>query len=187
MKQTSYQQVLRAIGQGLEALRLEVFDLEVQGENYVIQGNPAKSKKTETIDPFAIRKAFLKVCKTVNSRFLIRTPTQNLSPCSELMLRFSEKDIDRLERDGFKLRSYTPHVPKPHSVPQTLRTLGWFIDNKEGRLLKIFMRGHGVRVFYSEPFGSERMEELSLSNVYDVWVHMYKQRSARFEIRATGG
>ena len=111
---------------------------------------------------------------------------QQVKPrCSELMLRFSRKDIDRLERDG-KSRSDASHAPKPHSSPQTLRTLGWLIDNKEGRLLKIFMRGHSVRVCYSAVSGSERMEALSLTNVYDVWVRMYKQRRARFEIRGTG-
>jgi hypothetical protein len=186
MKQTSYEQVLRAIGQGLEALRLEIFDLEVQGENYVIRGNPARSKNTLGIDPVAIKKAFLEVCNRVSSRFLPGTPAQNLSPCSELVLHFSEKDIDRLERDGLKARSDNSQAPKPHSLPQTLRTLGWFVDNKQGRLLKISVSSHGVRVFYSEPSGSQRMEELSLANVYDAWVHRYKRRGAPSETRAAG-
>ena len=180
----SYEQVLRAIGQGLEALDVEVFDLQVNGNNYVIRGNSSISKSAESIDPHAIRTAFLKVCKIVKSRFLAPRSSQNLSPCSELMLYFSQKDIDKLDRDGIKSRSDTPRSPKPHSLPQTLRTLGWFVDQKQGQLRQILMRVYGVKLCYAEPYGRERTEQFSSTNVYDMWVRMYKQRKGRFQIPA---
>lgn len=185
MNVPSYEQALRAIGQGLEALGVAVFDLAIEGENYVIRGNPVGSRKTERLEPRAIRRAFLTVSKTVKSRFLTRTRTQELSPCSEVTLRFSPKDVETLEREGLDSRSGNSQAPKPHSLPQILRSIGWYIDNKEGRVVKVSVRGHDVRICYSEAFGTEKMEELSLTNIYDIWVRMYKQRKGSFEIRAS--
>ena len=175
----NYEQVLRSIGQGLEALDVEVFDLEVAGESCIVRGNSTNRKKVEAIDARAIKKAFLHVCKTAKGRFLRRTPTQELSPCSELTLHFSQSDIERLEREGLELRSKTHSVPNPHSLPQALRTLGRYVDQKEGRLFKICVRSHGVSVTYGEPFGSEKIEHFSPTNVYDMWVRMYKMRKRK--------
>ncbi len=60
-----YEHILRAIGQGLESLSLEAFDLEVAGNSYSIRGIPTrkKSEKLPITKLQAFKKAFLDICK----------------------------------------------------------------------------------------------------------------------------
>jgi hypothetical protein len=103
-----YEHILRAIGQGLESLSLEAFDLKVVGDTFSIQGTPTrKESEKPTIAPLnEFKKAFLSICHTSKKSAPSENPAESVSGSSRLLrLQFTQADIDKLEHDGKALRS----------------------------------------------------------------------------------
>ena len=171
-----YEHTLRAIGQGLESLSLEAFDLEVAGDTFSIRGirtrkesekSPAKKLKT-------FKKAFLDICSSSKAAAQPATPGVKASGPSRLLrLEFTQADIDKLEREGQALRSDWERSPLSHSLPQVLRTVGWYVDHKKCQLHKISKTGETLSVSYTGSLGTQKLETLTLVEIYDMWVHLY--------------
>ena len=180
-----YEHILRAIGQGLESLSLEMFDLEVARDIYLIRGIPTRkeSEKLPIAKLKAFKKAFLDICNTSKTPAPSATPAVNVSAASRLMrLEFTQADIDRLEREGQALRSDWECSPLSHSLPQVLRTVGWYVDHKKCQLHKISKTGETLSVSYTGSLGTQKLETLTLVEIYDMWVHLYKQRKGHIKI-----
>lgn len=126
-KTADYEKILRAIGQGLEALSVEAFDLELANDLFMIQATAVRSRATKLNAPKlgGIRKAFLKICSSSKKRSSPQIPADKLSGAPVLLsLQFTRTDIDNLEREGQALRSDWKGSPLAHSLPQVLRTVG---------------------------------------------------------------
>ena len=180
-----YEHILRAIGQGLESLSLEAFDLEVANGTFLIQGTPTRkgSEKGTIAKLNGFKKAFLSICQTAKKSALHASPAERApGPSRLLQLQFTQADIDKLERDGQALRSDWERSPLSHSLPQVLRTVGWYVDHKKGQLQKISRIGETLNVCYIESRGTQKIETLPLLQIYDMWVHLYKQRKAYIKI-----
>jgi hypothetical protein len=180
-----YEQILRAIGQGLEALSVEAFDLEVANDLFIIQATAIRSTaaKLNAAKLGGIRKAFLKICSSYKKRSPPQTAAGKLSaPPAVLQLQFTRTDIYNLEREGQALRSDWKGSPLAHSLPQVLRTVGWYIDQRQGRLHKIAHSGGSVSVSYTGSLEKEKIETLTLLQIYDMWVHLFKQRKGCLQI-----
>jgi hypothetical protein len=174
-----YEHILRAIGQGLESLSLESFDLEIAENIFSVRGIPTqkKSEKSPVTKLKAFKKAFLGIC--LSSRTPAPTTTSSVRvPGSSRLLRlqFTQADIDKLERDGQALRSDWERSPLSHSLPQVLRTVGWYVDRKKGQIHKISKTADTLSVSYTGLLGTQKFETLTLVQIYDMWVHLYKQR-----------
>ena len=76
-----YEHILRAIGQGLESLSLEAFDLEVADDTFSIQGIPTrKESEKPTLAPLnAFKKAFLEHLSQPQNIRAIRNPCRKCS------------------------------------------------------------------------------------------------------------
>jgi hypothetical protein len=186
---TCYEHILRAIGQGLESLSLEAFDLEVANDTFSIQGTPTRkeSEKPTVAKLHAFKKAFLGICHTPKRPAPSATPAVQVSGSSRtLRLQFTQADIDKLERDGQALRSDWERSPLSHSLPQVLRTVGWYVDRKKGQLQKISKSGDTLSVSYTGSLGTQKIETLTLLQIYDMWVHLYKQRKGHIKIGSDG-
>ncbi len=180
-----YEHILRAIGHGLESLSLEAFDLEVAGDTFSISGIPTRkgSEKSPVTTLKAFKKAFLAMCNTS------KTPPQFApsavkvpGPSRLLQLDFTQIDIDKLEREGQALRSDWERSPLSHSLAQVLRTVGWYVDQKKCQLHKISKTGEPLEVSYTGSLGMQNLETLTLVELYDMWVHLYKQRKGHIQI-----
>ena len=147
-----YEHLLRAIRQGLEALSIEAFDLEVANETFLIQGaaKQKQSAKPSTAMRSTFKKAFLDICHISKKLATSETLARRAGASSRsLALQFTQNDIAKLERDGQTLRSDWNGSPLAHSLPQLLRTVGWYVDQKERRLHKISHNGESLTVSYS--------------------------------------
>ena len=174
-----YEHILRAIGQSLDSLSLDSFDLEVAESTFSVRGIPTQkqSEKPPVTKLKAFKKAFLEICHS--SRTLAPTPTPNVRVpgfSRLLRLQFTQADIDKLERDGQALRSDWERSPLSHSLPQILRTVGWYVDHKKGQIHKISKTADTLSVSYTGLLGNQKFETLTLVQIYDIWVHLYKQR-----------
>jgi hypothetical protein len=179
-----YEHILRAIGQGLEALSVEQFELEATNEVFVVQGSATQkeAEKPNAGKLSAFKKAFLDICD------ISKTPTSSEAPAGQgassrsLRLEFTQKDIDKLERDGQALRSDWEASPLVHSLPQLLRTVGWYVDHNQGRLHKFSKNGDSLTVSYVGSIGREKSETFTLLQLYDMWVRLYKRRKGHIQI-----
>src|SRR5688572_11936430 len=180
-----YEHILRAIGQGLESLSLEAFDLEVAGDAFSIRGIPTRKKSEElpVTKLQAFKKAFLDI-RNISTAAQAATPVKVPAPSRLLRLDFTQADIDRLEREGQALRSDWERSPLSHSLPQVLRTVGWYVDHKKCQLHKISKTGETLSVSYTGSLGTQKLETLTLVEIYDMWVHLYKQRKGCIKIGA---
>ena len=192
MDQTAicYEHILRAIGQGLQSLSLEPFDLEIVNDNtFLVQGTPAQNDSGDS-NPAKLnmfKEAFLSICKTSKTLPPAATQAARVPGLSHsVRLQFTKSDIDKLEREGQALRSDWEHSPLSHSLSQVLRTVGWYVDQKKGHLQRISKNGDTVRVSYTAALGMQKTESLTLLQIYDMWVHLFKQRKGTFGNRSPG-
>jgi hypothetical protein len=180
-----YEHILRAIGQGLEALSVEQFELESTNAVFVVQGSATQkeAEKPNAGKLSAFKKALLEICHISKTTATSETPAGEAGAPSRLLrLEFAEKDIDKLERDGQALRSDWSASPLAHSLPQLLRTIGWYVDHKEGQLKKVSKDGDSLMVSYLGSTGTEKTETFTLLQLYDMWVHLYKRRKGYTQI-----
>ena len=172
-----YEHILRAIGLGLEALGVHAFDLEVDGNNYVVEGESDAKKIEKVAKASDSGNIFWNFRNKLKTQFSTQTPPRRF-PASFVFLgmQFTPEDIDRLEREGQALGSPWEDVPDLHSLPQILWTVGAYVDHRAGRLLRVSKHNQTVTICYRSAIGSEQMEEFTESNLYDFWVHVYLRR-----------
>jgi hypothetical protein len=174
-----YDQTLRAIGQALEPLEIQDFDLEINASDYVVRGQTKTQESTKE----AIKKRGLKnALKDAWDRFEAKSlgqemPHQLSSPFLVLELHFGPEDIDRLERQGKAARSSdTKGATNPYRLSQLLRAVGAYVSRKSMRLLKVSKRKDWVAIEYETVHGRNGIENFRTMDLYDYWVHLFKQR-----------
>jgi hypothetical protein len=176
----SYRRSLRAIGQGLEALCVEEFDLEASNYHYVLHGQ-CKRVKAEAPLPKSnlLMDAFHFFRHNSKTHSSTRTPVKRILSSFEFTgLRITGRDIVRFERQGKAQSSNATGTLNPQSISQTLRLAGAYLDHKKSRLLRISWRSQTLTLWRRDGFGVESREIFTPANLYDLWVHQYKQRKA---------
>ena len=154
----SHDRQLRSIGQSLEAQRISVFELTRQGDSYVVKGEPEKEP------------SLLAALKNLQRR--LRSEAVNSS------LTFTPHDIDELDRQGRTHRAKTNRLPDFHSLPNTLRMVGSYLDSKESELIELRKRELSFSILSRSKFGHPEFEEKSLGSFYDLFVQLHSKRSS---------
>lgn len=175
----SYDHTLRAIGQALESLEIEDFDLDIRDSVYTVRGQGKTPKSTREI----IRKRGLRTTlKDAWNRFEARSlgvemPARLSSPFLVLELHFGPEEINRLEHQGKAARrSDTKEATNLNKLSQLLRAVGAYVNRKSVRLLKVSKRKEWVAIEYDSADGRKDVENFRSTDLYDYWVHLYKQR-----------
>jgi hypothetical protein len=91
-------------------------------------------------------------------------------------MQFTPDDIERMERQGHALESLWEDVPDFRRVSQILRTVGTYVNQKSGRLLRVSKQAQTVTLRYKDFSGSEHREEFTHENLYDFWVNVYLRK-----------
>lgn len=173
-----YAQLLRAIGQALEILQFGSFAMELTGGDFVVRGSAATS--TGQAEARAIRERVIKFvwealpgerAPDVEIEFAMSTWP------AELDLRYTAKDMDRLEQQGKAKRQRVAGVPDVASLSQLLRTIGAYVAQKRARLVKITRYGESLAIEYDIVGGRRRQETVSAASLYEFWAELYLQRS----------
>ncbi|MGH7775360.1 MAG: hypothetical protein ACREQA_24305 [Candidatus Binatia bacterium] len=164
-----YAQTLRAIGQSLELLHIESFDLESRGNDYLVRGKASAP-------PRDIQEKVLWVFWRLKDRNPEQTwPSPQAVP-EGFGLLYTPEQIDRLENKG-RARRHDPHgMPDASSVSQILRATGAYLDAKGARPLGISRREQEVTVRYETTEGRGAMEEHALSFFHDFGSRMCGDR-----------
>jgi hypothetical protein len=173
-----YAQLLRAIGQALEVLQFGSFTMEFTGRDFLVRGSAATSAEQE--EARAIRERVIKfVWEALPGE---RAPEAEIEFAmstwpAKLNLRYTVKDMDRLERQGKAKRQNVAGVPDVASLSQLLRTIGAYVEEKQARLVKIARYGDSLAIEYDTPGGERREETVSAASLYEFWAQLYVQRS----------
>jgi hypothetical protein len=173
---TGYAQPLRAIGQALETLNIQSFEMEPVGEDFFVRGNvPVTSAVTND----KLRRTIWGKLPSESGGKGKDGNATNLKVDSPVELLYEVKDIERLEEEG-RSRRINPHgTANPSSLSQVLRCIGAYLNQKRARLLKLSREAESVCIEYETSLGTNMKEMLSLSDLYDLWVRMYLQRAQR--------
>jgi hypothetical protein len=175
-----YGQLLRAIGQALEILKFGTFEMEVAEKDFVVRGSAVTSSEQEEAQ--AIRE---RVRKFVWDALpgLAASPAEIEFAMStwpaKLDLRYTRKDLDRLQQEGKAKRQSGPAMPDVARLSQLLRTIGAYVEHKQARLVKISRYGGSLAICYETDEGKTREESVSAGSLYEFWVQLYLQRSRR--------
>jgi len=153
---TSYRQQLRSIGQSLEAQRIQIFELVCHGDRFVVKGEPEK----ETSMLAALR------------QWQQRRRSEGLNAS----LTFTNQDIDQLERQGRALRKQPNRLPDFYRLPNTLRTIGYYLEVKESELLEMQKRQLSLTLLIRNQNGHPEMEERTIASFYDLFLRSHDKR-----------
>lgn len=154
----SYERQLRSIGQSLEAQRINVFELTNQGEHYLVHGEPEKEN------------TLLATLKSWQRRLR--------SEGLQASLTFTPYDLDQLDRQGRTRRSHNQRLPDFHSLPNTMRVVGAYLDAKEAGLIELRKHELSFSILSRSKDGHPEFEEKSLGSLYDLFVKSHGQRQA---------
>ena len=153
----SYDRQLRSIGQSLEAQRIQVFELSRQGENYLVRGEPEKETSL-----MATLRSWQK-----------RLRHEGLTTA----LTYTVQDIDELDLQGSANRTKSNRLPDFHSLPNTLRTVGAYLDRKNAELLELHKKQLSYTILSRNQAGYPELEERSLGSLYELFVTLHGKRS----------
>ena len=159
----SFSQSLRVIGQELESLGVDAFELDKLADEYVVQmdGNGPAGKVSNNAPPKRTAKKFH------GGDSPIPNP-----------LRFSTEQIIRSDIERAVRRAEASGMPNSGNLSLILRVLGNFLDERGADNFTICCSSDGVNVNYDR-----KLERFTTDNLYDLGVHMYLKRSGRVSAR----
>lgn len=157
-----YSKIFRAIGCALEALRVEAFELTCEGANYIVRVKSQRKKEA---------KGVLAVLHRI-------FPSSRGNSAVGLQLIYTPKEIDWLYHEG-KLRRRDAGNPDPHSLTQSLRAIGAYLEIKGARLLKISGSRELFIVRYEAAQDGCNTEEFTPSSLYEFFIRRYLKRHDR--------
>ena len=149
---TEYAKPLRAIGQDLEKMHVQKFEMESDGNDYIVRS----MVEADQVDHDAA------------------TPSYKT-----LELRYTPEDLNRLEREGQAKRCDPNQMPNARSASQVLRATGAYVNDTSSRLLGVIWQNQSVRIMYETALGSQEVDEIEVSSMYDFCMHMYLHRDKR--------
>jgi hypothetical protein len=152
----SYDQLLRTIGQCLEAQRIRIFELRCQGDSFVVRGEPEE--------------------ETSLLAKLLNWQKRNRSVGLSGSLTFTAQDIDELDRQGRSRRSKPNQLPDFHSLPNTLRTVGSYLESKGAELIELRKKELSISLIATNKAGHPEFEERGLASFYDLFVRLHSKR-----------
>jgi hypothetical protein len=175
-----YAQPLRAIGQALEILKVQGFEMEQVGDDFVVRGSVRVAQ----------RKLLIGQCSAEQLRLIWGSTPQdeikesrrwltNPNNLSRIELCYRIEDVERLDVEGRSRRGRGQTIDDAWSLSQILRSIGAYLNQKCARLCKIVRDDDSVSVEYETTVGTRIKETLAMRDLYDLWVRMYLHRADR--------
>jgi hypothetical protein len=162
---TAHARSLRVIGQSLELAGVAAFDIENDGESYVVRSD----RLTQT-EAWILR-------NWLGESSLPRRSPQQLS--GRLTLRFHPSDISRLDAQGQKRRGDSaPPARGLFRLSQLLRTLGDHLDRTEVSEFHIAWLPDSVSVDYRERRGQTDSRTFTPEKLHQLGSHLRFRRAS---------
>src|SRR5919106_3873864 len=166
----SYAETLRTIGQSLELLRIESFELRKKGAEYIV-GTGHNKPGRETASATTFLTSFAKmVWGSPDSD----KPTLVSGQLGE-PLRYTPSDIYWLNSQGHARRGKETFMRDAHKLSQGLRVIGDCLDRKKARACRVSWSTHTVTVNYENTDRDLVEENFAVENLYDLSLSMHQR------------
>jgi hypothetical protein len=172
----NYSRILRVVGQKLEPLRPETYEVVCYGNCYLVrcrvkedsQGKKEEEKKVRGLA------AFLRLWREPENPTTRENPKTGTSMNVEFL--YSLEELNHEDEEHKEPRRDANAMPDPYGLSNTLRSVGEFLDRKlDAKLLFASNRGQEVVILY-ETKGVRNLEEYPISTIYEFWVKEYVKR-----------
>ena len=172
-----YSTTLRVIGQKLEPLAPETYEVVSYSSSYLVrcrvkEENESKKEQERQVRGLA---SFLRLWREPQSP----VGPENLKPETFMNVEFmySIEELNRHNEERKKPRSNPTTMPDPYRISNVLRAVGEFLDRKaDAKLLFATKRGQEVVILYETKRGDRNLEEFPISTLYDYVVKQYVKR-----------
>jgi hypothetical protein len=173
----NYSKILRVIGQRLEPLQPETYEVVCYGTCYLVrcrvkeesQGRKEEEKK---VRGFA---AFLRLWREPQNPSSGEKPNESTSMNVEFL--YSLEELSRQDEERHEPRRGANQMPDPYSLSNLLRAVGAFLDRKpDVKLLFASNHGQEIVILYETNHGVRKLEEFPISGIYEFSVKEYVKR-----------
>lgn len=173
---TDYVQALRSIGQALELLKAEDFDLEIEGEVFRVRCSVPRPQETSQVDQAGLLQHIWGVLP-LETRLELNMTVAGHFNTKDIDLHYTVKDAGRLDDEG-KAKRGDANEPSAPTLSQFLRSVHAYVKQKPARLQRIARRADSITIQYEMPSGEKNKEVLSTADLYDfgVWMSMKRGR-----------
>jgi hypothetical protein len=155
----SYSQTLRAIGQSLEELGVQDFQLWPKDENFIVRYTARGP----------VRRPWWK-------RVLRRPPEQEER---SIEVHYTPKNILWLQIEGEGMRKRADQIPNYYRMSQTLRTIGAYLDNMTLQFLALRQVGGTFFLEFLAWDGKVRVEQHGIGSFENYFLHTYMRGRKR--------
>jgi hypothetical protein len=172
----NYSIILRVIGQKLEPLRPETYEVVCYGNSYLVrcrvkEDNQSGKEKEKQVRGLA---SFLRLWREPEKPI---RENQNVGNIINAEFLYSVEELNRQDEARKEPRRDPNAMPDPYSLSNTLRAVGEFLDRKpDTKLLFASNRGQEVAILYETKRGGRDLEEFPISTLYDFVVKQYVKR-----------
>ena len=173
----NYSRILRVVGQKLEPLRPETYEVVCYGNCYLVrcrvkedsQGKKEEEKKVRGVA------AFLRLWREPENLTALENPNEGTSMNVEFL--YSLEELNHEDEELKEPRRDPNAMPDRYSLSNTLRSVGEFLDRKPDIKL-LFASNHGqeVVILYETKHGDRNLEHYPISALYEFQVKEYVKR-----------
>jgi hypothetical protein len=175
MAGVNYGHHLRALGQALEILRVERFEIEPDGKTYLVQvltirrGESDRGPTGESTVRYIWASAPDPTTENIDTKLLY-------AMAKTLDLQYTPGDVVRLEQEWRVKRNNANGLADPSSLSQLLRTAGAYLSEKGVYLVKIRREQEALLIQYETESGQRHEEILSDHELCDSAMRMIANR-----------
>lgn len=172
-----YAHHLRALGQALEILQVERFEIEPDGKSYLVQAlaqRPGRRGDSGPTGETTVRHIWASVPEETGGE---KINTDLLYAMAKTLdLHYTPEDVVRLEKEWRAQRNHPNRIADPGSLSELLRAAGAYISDKGVNLLKIRRQEGSLVLHYETQSGQKSEETLSDSDLWDSTMRMLTKR-----------
>ena len=173
----NYSRILRVVGQKLEPLRPETYEVVCYGNCYLVRCRVKEAYQSDKEKEKKVRglAAFLRLWREPDSPSTDGKPNEGTSMNVEFL--YSLEELSRQDEERQEPRRGVNEMPDPYSLSNILRAVGAFLDRKPDiKLLFASNRGQEIVILYETNHGVRNLEEYPISAIYEFWVKEYVKR-----------
>jgi hypothetical protein len=165
---------LRAIGQDLADLFPEKLDIERRGEDFIVQGQCARSR----LEAKAPHSGWTNLREFLN-RDVTSLTAENKTPSVTFDRTYTPDDIFRLDEGGIRHRTGIAKIPDIRSLGEILRTVGRLIDGENARLIRVLKDQRRISFEYEKNDGTKCSQEMTGMELYKLQRQYYDLRGKK--------
>ena len=167
-------QALRTIGQALEEIHLDSFEIVSEGRELVIRAEAAALKKSARREDREIGLGAL--WRRLRNRYLAQQRSSRHTK-RPLEMRYGSQELIHLDRNRKSRSSTEPKKPDVYNLPEMLRLVGAYLDIKQALLLRLSKQEQQLTIKYRTERGEIKTENHDVASFYDLSVHLYLKRT----------